>query len=313
MKKEKEFPEETALTPEEEEFLTLELQEEEEVVSRFTFKQKLILIGTGIFSFLIFTVWLFPLDEIVRSSLYSSSVKTGTIINFRDLSISVLGNVTLDSLEVTTSSNLKIKAEEAVLKTSLFGLIKKKFDGKFKLVSLKIDTENGPLAKIRNFEGKGKFDNLDQGISRINGALDLEIPAGPSSGMIQELPEIPLLGELKNITIKKFLTKVNLQGGNLIFNDFTLDTSIARFDITGNIRLSENMSFSQLNLRICLELDRNFALERQDIADMLTLLEKQSGSKCIPVMGTFGKPDVKIPGLTGPPALPGTPPVPGSP
>ncbi|EMP07535.1 hypothetical protein LEP1GSC124_1993, partial [Leptospira interrogans serovar Pyrogenes str. 200701872] len=141
--------------------MTLELQEEEEVVSRFTFKQKLILIGTGIFSFLIFTVWLFPLDEIVRSSLYSSSVKTGTIINFRDLSISVLGNVTLDSLEVTTSSNLKIKAEEAVLKTSLFGLIKKKFDGKFKLVSLKIDTENGPLAKIRNFEGKGKFDNLD--------------------------------------------------------------------------------------------------------------------------------------------------------
>ncbi|EMO28726.1 hypothetical protein LEP1GSC170_2272 [Leptospira interrogans serovar Bataviae str. HAI135] len=51
MKKEKEFPEETALTPEEEEFLTLELQEEEEVVSRFTFKQKLILIATGIFRF----------------------------------------------------------------------------------------------------------------------------------------------------------------------------------------------------------------------------------------------------------------------
>ncbi|WP_061222409.1 type II secretion system protein GspN [Leptospira weilii] len=302
MKKEKEFQEETALTPEEEEFLTLELQEEEEETApRFTLRQKLILIGTGLFSFLIFTVWLFPLDEVVRSSLQSSSVKTGTIVNFRDLSISILGNVTLDTLEITTSSNLKIKTEEAVLKTSLLGLIKKKFNGKFKLISLKIDTENGPLAKIRSFEGQGKFDNLDQGFSRMSGTLDLEIPAGSSSGMIQELPEIPLLGELKNITIKKFLTKVNIQGGNLIFNDFTLDTSIARFDITGNIRLSENMSFSQLNLRICLELDRNFALERQDIQDMLTLLEKQSGSKCIPVMGTVNKPEVKIPGLSGPP------------
>ncbi|EMJ95586.1 type II secretion system protein GspN [Leptospira alstonii] len=307
MKKEKEFQEETALTREEEEFLTLELQEEEEEAApRFTLKQKLILIGTGVFSFLIFTIWLFPLDEIIRSSLNSSSAKTGTIVNFRDLSISLLGNITLDTLEITTSSNLKIKTEEAVLKTSLIGLIKKKFDGKFKLVSLKIDTENGPLAKIRNFEGQGKFDNLDQGLTRMNGSLDLEIPAGSSSGMIQELPEIPLLGELKNITIKKFLTKVNLQGGNLIFNDFTLDTSIARFDITGNIRLSESMSFSQLNLRICLELDRNFALERQDIADMLTLLEKQSGAKCIPVLGTVNKPEVKVPGLTGPPA-PGTP------
>ncbi|AXR61501.1 type II secretion system protein GspN [Leptospira mayottensis] len=308
MKKEKEFQEETALTPEEEEFLTLELQEEEEgeTVSRFTLKQKLILIGTGLFSFLIFTVWLFPLDEVVRSSLQSSSVKTGTIINFRDLSISILGNVTLDTLEITTPSNLKIKTEEAVLKTSLLGLIKKKFNGKFKLISLKIDTENGPLAKIRSFEGQGKFDNLDQGFSRMSGTLDLEIPAGSSSGMIQELPEIPLLGELKNITIKKFLTKVNLQSGNLIFNDFTLDTSIARFDITGNIRLSENMSFSQLNLRICLELDRNFALERQDIQDMLTLLEKQNGSKCIPVMGTVNKPEVKIPGISGPLA-PGNP------
>ncbi|WP_078129189.1 type II secretion system protein GspN [Leptospira alexanderi] len=305
MKKEKKFQEETALTPEEEEFLTLELQEEEEETApRFTLKQKLILIGTGLFSFLIFTVWLFPLDEVVRSSLQSSSVKTGTIINFRDLSISILGNVTLDTLEITTSSNLKIKTEEAVLKTSLLGLIKKKFNGKFKLISLKIDTENGPLAKIRSFEGQGKFDNLDQGFSRMSGTLDLEIPAGSSSGMIQELPEIPLLGELKNITIKKFLTKVNLQGGNLIFNDFTLDTSIARFDITGNIRLSENMSFSQLNLRICLELDRNFALERQDIQDMLTLLEKQSGGKCIPVLGTINKPEVKIPGLSGPPGVP---------
>ncbi|EMN90582.1 type II secretion system protein GspN [Leptospira weilii] len=307
MKKDKEFQEETALTPEEEEFLTLELQEEEEETApRFTLRQKLILIGTGLFSFLIFTVWLFPLDEVVRSSLQSSSVKTGTIVNFRDLSISILGNVTLDTLEITTSSNLKIKTEEAILKTSLLGLIKKKFNGKFKLISLKIDTENGPLAKIRSFEGQGKFDNLDQGFSRMSGTLDLEIPAGSSSGMIQELPEIPLLGELKNITIKKFLTKVNIQGGNLIFNDFTLDTSIARFDITGNIRLSENISFSQLNLRICLELDRNFALERQDIQDMLTLLEKQSGSKCIPVMGTVNKPEVKIPGLSGlsPPETP---------
>ncbi|EKR66409.1 hypothetical protein LEP1GSC036_3545 [Leptospira weilii str. 2006001853] len=307
MKKDKEFQEETALTPEEEEFLTLELQEEEEETTpRFTLRQKLILIGTGLFSFLIFTIWLFPLDEVVRSSLQSSSVKTGTIVNFRDLSISILGNVTLDTLEITTSSNFKIKTEEAILKTSLLGLIKKKFNGKFKLISLKIDTENGPLAKIRSFEGQGKFDNLDQGFSRMSGTLDLEIPAGSSSGMIQELPEIPLLGELKNITIKKFLTKVNIQGGNLIFNDFTLDTSIARFDITGNIRLSENISFSQLNLRICLELDRNFALERQDIQDMLTLLEKQSGSKCIPVMGTVNKPEVKIPGLSGlsPPETP---------
>ncbi|EMO32526.1 hypothetical protein LEP1GSC175_1372 [Leptospira santarosai str. HAI821] len=302
----KEFQEETALTPEEEEFLTLELREEEDTTPRFTLKQKLILIGTGLFSFLIFTVWLFPLDEIVRSSLHSSSAKTGTIVNFRDLSISILGNVTLDTLEITTSSNLKIKTEEAILKTSLFGLIKKKFDGKFKLISLKVDTENGPLAKIRSFEGRGKFDNLDQGLSRMSGTLDLEIPAGPSSGMIQELPEIPLLGELKNITIKKFLTKMNFQGGNLIFNDFTLDTSIARFDITGNIRLSESISFSQLNLRICLELDRNFALERQDIQDMLTLLEKQSGGKCIPVMGTVNKPDVKIPGISGP-LVPGNP------
>ncbi len=175
----KEFQEETALTPEEEEFLTLELREEEEdTTPRFTLKQKLILIGTGLFSFLVFTVWLFPLDEIVRSSLHSSSAKTGTIVNFRDLSISILGNVTLDTLEITTSSNLKIKTEEAILKTSLFGLIKKKFDGKFKLISLKVDTENGPLAKIRSFEGRGKFDNLDQGLSRMSGTLDLEIPAG---------------------------------------------------------------------------------------------------------------------------------------
>ncbi|AOP34154.1 type II secretion system protein GspN [Leptospira tipperaryensis] len=303
MKKEEEFQEET-LTPEEEEFLTLELQEEEEEAApRFTLKQKLYLIGTGVFSFFLFTILLFPLDEIIRSSLNTSSTKTGTIINFRDLSISILGNITLDTLEITTPSNLKIKSEETVLKTSLFGLMKRKFDGKFKLISLKIDTENGPFAKIPRIEGQGKIENLDAGIARMGGDLDIEIPAG-SSAMIMELPEIPLLGELKNITIKKFLAKINLQGGNLIFKDFTLDTSIARFDITGNIRLSESIQFSQLNLKVCLELDRNFALERQDIEDMLTVLSKQSNEKCIPLMGTIGKPEAKIPGLTGPPATP---------
>ncbi|PKA03368.1 type II secretion system protein GspN, partial [Leptospira ellisii] len=199
-----------------------ELQEkEEETAPRFTLKQKLILIGTGVVSFLIFSLWLFPLDEIVRSSVNSSSSQTGTIIQFRDMKLSVLGNLTFDSLEISTASNLKIKTDETVLKTSLFGLMKRKFDGKFKIEALKVDTDNGPLFKINRYlEGQGKFDNLNGGIARINGNLDLEIPAG-SSGLVYELPEIPLLGELKNINIKKFIAKLSLQSGNLTFNDFT--------------------------------------------------------------------------------------------
>ncbi|TGK18904.1 type II secretion system protein GspN [Leptospira fluminis] len=301
MPREKSKEDQETLSNEEEEFLTMELEEvpeeEEELQPRFTVKQKLILAGTGIFSFLIFAFLLFPYENIVRTIINSGS-GVSSALSFRELKVSVLfGEISAKSLEINAPS-LRIKANEAGIRAGLISLLRKKVNGEFKILGIKFDYDGNPLGTIDSLKGFLKLDSATLPISRQNGAFQLEMPSG-SRGFLPGIPELPVLDKLENFRINKFSLKSRLNQGNMDIDEFILETSVARFDVSGNIRLSDSLGFSQLNLRVCLELERNFALEREDLAGMLALLEKNGGGKCIPVTGLLQKPEVKIPGLSG--------------
>ncbi|PJZ68532.1 type II secretion system protein GspN [Leptospira perolatii] len=291
--------EEEVVSNEEEEFLTMELEEvpeeEEEQAPRFSLKQKLILIGTGVFSFLLFVLLLFPYEQILRSAISSGGALP---VTFRDLKVSILfGEVSVKSLDFSGSS-LRVKASEASIQAGLFSLLRKKVNGKFEVEGIKLDYDSEPLGSIDSLQGFIKLDSMALPMSRQNGSFELEMPSD-TRAFLPGIPELPFLGKIENFRIQKLILKSALTGGNLEIKEFILDTSVARFDVSGSIRLSDTLGFSQLSLRICMELERNFALEREDIAGMLALLEKNGGGKCIPIGGILQKPDVKIPGLSG--------------
>lgn len=306
--------EEEIISNEEEEFLTMELEdipseqmeEEEDSSPRFTLKQKLILIGSGLFSFIFFLFLLFPYENIVRQMLVSPSGQPGSFF-FKELNVSVIfGSVSAKSLEISSGPNLRIKANKAEIQAGLFSLIRKKINGDYELSGLTIEYEGEPMGNISALEGIVKIDSLTAPVSRMNGAFSLKTTDG-KKGSLTNLPDIPVLGKLESIGINKISLKSKLDQGNLEFEEFIIDTSIGRIDVHGNIHLSENFSSSQLNVRVCFEPERDFGTEREDIVGMLALLEKNGNGKCVPITGYVQKPEVKIPGINGPPSTGGVP------
>lgn len=303
--------EDELISNEEEEFLTMELEElppeEEEETPRFSLKQKLILIGSGIVSFLLFLILLFPYENIVRQLMNSSSGQPSSVF-FNELSVSVLlGKVSVKSMEIM-GQTFKIRSKDAQIKAGLFSLLRKKINGDFEVQELEIDYDGQTLGNIGELEGHLKLDSLSVPASRFGGAFNLKMPEG-KFGSFPNLPEIPFIGKIENFFINKILISSRIDQGMLEFEEFIIDTSVARLDIHGNLRLSDSFSNSQLNLRACFELERNFAsaAENQIIVGALDLLEKSGSGKCIPITGTFQRPEFKIPGLNAPAGLPGSP------
>ncbi len=304
----KKIEEEEIISNEEEEFLTMELEdlplesEVEETAPRFTFKQKLIILGTGLFSFLLFLFLIFPYENIIRQVLNSSGGQPSSFF-FRELNVSVLfGEVSAKSLEVSGPS-LRFKANQASIQAGLFSLLRKKINGDFDISGIKIEYDGDQVGSIDTLEGHVKVDSLVVPISRFSGAFSIAMPDG-KKGKLPSLPEVPMLGKLENVIVNKLSIKSKFEQGNIEFDEFVIDTSIGRIDIHGNMRLSENFGTSQLNLKICFEPERDFATERQDIVGMLALLEKNGNEKCVPITGYVLKPEFKIPGITGPPSVP---------
>ncbi|TGM98914.1 type II secretion system protein GspN [Leptospira dzoumogneensis] len=302
--------EEELISNEEEEFLTMELEElppeEEEDTPRFSLKQKLILIGSGTSSFLLFLILLFPYENIVRQFMSSSGQPSSVFFN--ELSVSVLlGKVSVKSMEIM-GQTFKIRSKDAQIKAGLFSLLRKKVNGDFEIEELELDYDGQTLGNIGELEGHLQLDSLSVPASRFGGAFSLKMPEG-KFGSFPNLPEIPFIGKIENFFINKILITSRIDQGMVEFEEFIIDTSVARLDLHGNLRLSDSLPSSQLNLRVCFELERNFAsaAENQIIVGALDLLEKGGSGKCIPITGTFQRPEFKIPGLNAPAGLPGSP------
>ncbi|MEI1278080.1 type II secretion system protein GspN [Leptospira venezuelensis] len=305
--------EDELVSNEEEEFLTMELEEvppdglEEEDTPRFSIKQKLILLGSGLSSFLLFLILLFPYENIVRQLMNSSSGQPSSIF-FNELSVSVLlGKVSVESMEIM-GQTFKVRSKNAQIKAGLFSLLRKKVNGDFEVDDLEVDYDGQTLGNIGELEGHLQLDSLSVPASRFAGAFSLKMPEG-KFGSFPNLPEIPFIGKIENFFVNKVVITSRIDQGMVEFEEFIIDTSVARLDLHGNIRLSDSFPSSQLNLRVCFELERNFAsaAENQIIVGALDLLEKGGSGKCIPITGSFQRPEFKIPGLNAPAGPPGSP------
>lgn len=109
--------------------------------------------------------------------------------------------------------------------------------------------------------------------------------------------DIPFLGSLKGTDIKRANLLFKIRSGKLLIERGNLDSNIAKFQFQGVVRLSDTISFSQLDLKVCFTFTDKFAAERQDLVSMVALLPQEAGKTCIPVRGTFSSPKVDLPNL----------------
>jgi len=267
-------------------------QEELEEESSLNSNKILILIGLGFLSFIFFVIFTFPLDEMVRSLLIDSSRDSGIVIEAKEIHFPFLGRKSFDSFSIQFQNGTVVKAEELSIGVSILGLMNQRIDGDAEVGFFKYDAGEVSL-QIRSISFPLRIASIEDKVTKWNGEGEIEF----SGGKFFESMEIPMLGSLKGQEIRKGSIHFKIRSGKVLIEKGNIDSSIAKIQFQGVIRLSDVISLSQLDLKLCATLNEKFALERQDIAGLATLLPQENGRICVPVRGSISAPKVDIPNM----------------
>jgi hypothetical protein len=294
--------EQVALLGSDSEFEDLEesdllLEEEKPLTQKGVFG----LIGIGILSFFLFVIFLFPMDELVKSLISNYAAKSNLVLEIKDVKFPLLGQKSLESITIQPSNDTTIKSEQVLIRMGLIDLFQGKYTGDVEVSALRYDSSNFVLL-LKSLVLEGKLSNLEDRIARATGEISINIRAGK----INNIPELPLIGEVKEIGILKGNFFLKLRAGKLVIEKGNLDTTWFRISISGESRLSDTLGFSTLDLKMCAVAQEKFADERPDIAGMVALLPQENGKGCAKITGTLRSPNFDLPALTG--GLPGADP-----
>lgn len=283
-----------------------ELEDEEyEATGELSWKQKLILINSGIFAFLLFIIFLFPYEELARTFISKYAQENNFVLEFKKLNLSLFSTKSVDNLIYQNKDNMEIRAETIEVDSSIWDLAKKNFKGNVKITSLNLElTDYAIKANSVNLEDSSII-GFDRDTLNMNGNLNLQI----FNGTILRSPIIPMIDTLQGVTIKSILLnlKKTLNSNRVTIEKGVITLSIAKITLSGYIELAANMKSSRLELKVCPKLTEKYSAEREDIASSLQLLTRDMADGCIPIQGTVGDPKVSMPGIQQPPST--SPPV----
>jgi hypothetical protein len=269
--------------------------------SVLSLKQKIFLIGICFFSILSFVIFLFPVEEIARYGISKFSESSGIVVDFKNLKLPLLGNKTVDSFYFQTKDGMEIKSEEIILNVGLLKLYQEaEFKGEIEFSTFEIDSSKFTI-KAGTLNIISNLTNLDKELASISGTVGIH----GGNGMLVRLPELPIIGNLSGTPIKMLDLDIQKNGPRVEFKKASINLSIARIKIKGKLELSPVFNASRLDIEVCPELSKEFATEREDLANMLISLKK-GDETCIPVSGTISDPKVNINFNSAPSPTPST-------
>ncbi|EOQ96436.1 type II secretion system protein N [Leptospira wolbachii serovar Codice str. CDC] len=260
--------------------------------SKLNRNQVFTLVAVAILSFFIFTLFIFPLSEIFRSVLIKTGKETGIFMDAKEINFPMIGRKSFDSFVASFPSGTSIKAEEISLGVSLLGLLQSRLEGDANIGYFSFEGSEW-AASIQTLDIPLRLSSIDDKITKWNGEGEIDL----SGGKIKESAEIPFLGSLKGTDIRKANIVFKIRSGKLLLEQGSLESSFAKFQFQGVVRLSDTLAYSQLDLKVCFTLTEKFAQERQDLVGMVALLPQEGGKTCIPIRGTFSSPKVDLPNL----------------
>lgn len=281
----------------EEEELTENFDEDSDSPVELNWTQRIILIVFSIFASLFFILYLFPYEEVARKFITKYAAESNFNLDFKKLHLSFFGENTIDRL-VYQSGDTDVRAESITLEASLWQMYKGNFNGVIKLVSPHFEFGEYDIStKGGNIEGN--ITGLDRDINAMNGSLNIQLVGGK----ILRSPVIPILDTLKDVSIKSIFLNLKKSANRILIEKATFNLSIAKIDIKGKIELMlPAWKASKLDLQICPVLSKEFAAEREDLANTLIVMTKDLPGGCIPISGTISEPKADIPGIGAPPS-----------
>ncbi len=269
-----------------------ELTEEGNEEKKLGIRQIIILSALGFFSFLLFIIVTFPLNETVRTILYGISRESGIVIDSKEINVSILGEKSFESIVIQFPNGLFLKSDELHINTSLVALWDAKIDGDLVANFLRLEFSDLSLF-WKEVRIASKLTGLEDKATRWTGEIELDW----RDGKINDSPEYPLVGSLKGREFKRGNLILKIRSGKAIIEKGTIDSSIAKISISGSIRLLDKVLQSQLDLKLCALLTEAFQVERPDLAGMVTLLPQENGRVCVPIRGSLQSPKLELPNL----------------
>lgn len=270
------------------ETLVSNLGEDDSDTEKIKKKEIIKLVIWGTCFFFLFFLWLFPTEEIIRSQISSIAEENGIVLDLKDLRFPFWGTKQADSLLIQTNT-ITIRAEECSFDFSLWGILfLDNIDLKTELSGTKIDWKNYNLT-VSNFGFTTKLKEISAG--KPTGDFTITIAGGKIIG----IPDLPMIGEVKELKVKRgnFLGRL-IGGKRLQIEKGFLDTNLMKLYVAGVINLTEPINYSQMDLKICGTLQESFAKERPDIAGTFAILPKEKDKVCVPVKGTIQDPKVEF-------------------
>jgi hypothetical protein len=258
-----------------------------------TLKQKLLLIVSGVISFLLFVIFLFPFEDILRTYLLKKFDESGFTVDFKKMSLPFWGNKQIDSLYFLTPDNLEIKSEEIETDISIYQLYKNNLYGKVDAISFTLDTID-LILNMRKVSLDLHLSNIEKGFMATSGTINIQI----TDGKISRLPEFPMIGNLSGTKIKSIQLDIKKIGNKFQIEKGMFNLSIAKITLKGKLDYSGSLKTSPIEIEICPKLTPTFATEREDLDNTLKMIGKGS-DPCIPIKGTLAQPQVPPDILTG--------------
>ncbi|MCB1192077.1 MAG: type II secretion system protein GspN [Leptospiraceae bacterium] len=265
----------------------------EQDATTYTFIQKLVLWIGGFLFFILFVILLFPYEEMTRLFIVQALDKSGTVVDFRKVNLSMFRPIKVDHFSVDTDSDIHLKSEEASVDVSFLGLYKKKVIGDMETLSLNFQWKNVEL-KFGSVVISYALNDINKDwISGIHGTINIEA----LKGVVVNTPEVPLIGDIKGVTIKSLIISTKKTGTTLVVEKANLKTSIASIDIKGKLIFRPRFENTGLNIAVCLEFTNEFLSRRPDIRGWMEAIPKQDGKPCVPLSGTIASPKADLPNL----------------
>ncbi len=269
---------------------TEDFPEDEFETVTLSLRQKLLIGGATLFSFLFFTIYFLPYDLIIRSLInsYAGSVR----VEFKTFDPGVIGPDVIEELKIQVPNGSFFGADRVESSLSIRDVLSDRANGTVKLenfdVSMNFFAGNIDQADItldlRNYQG---------GLARMQGFI------GIKTGFIKlaKLPEVlPIPIAPEDIKIKQLNLQLRTNRGNLNFDGTTLQSNLFNVTLRGGGRTSGGLESLQLDAQLCVKPDPRLEETSPDVFGYFTILGgtgAAGGEKCLQLTGPAGSPAVK--------------------
>lgn len=264
-----------------------EFDEAEEEKSRLSGKQRLWLIVSGVVSFFLFLVLLFPFEGILRNVVLKR-LGPNLKVEFSAFKLGLIGQTKIDDLSVQSTSGFRLDAESAAADLQKLALLRFSPKGTVRL--------NGGNFTMGKFSGAFKSLDITMDMSR------LDAPASQWEGTIQvklddlqpeQLPDLlsmlPVSGD--DLSVQRVTIPLQFRKGTLDFGQSQLQSTLFSVRLEGNGHVGASVLNTSLDGKVCLKPVDDLETRNEGLHGVYMMAGGTAGGElCLKISGVLSSP-----------------------